>query len=71
MAFEITPDGKKMLVATARSLSVWDAAAFSAPVEAIARRAQAPGPVAFSPRGDLSVDVDGGELEQAHDSFPR
>lgn len=61
-ACEATPDGKKMLVATARSLSVWDAAAFSAPVEAIPRRAQAPGPVAFSPRGDLSVDVDGGEL---------
>jgi hypothetical protein len=55
-----------MLVATARSLSVWDVAAFSAPVEAIPRRAQAPGPVAFSPRGDLSVDVDGGELRLRH-----
>ncbi len=59
---EATPDGKKMLVATARSLSVWDAAAFARPVEAVPRRAQAPGPVAFSPRGDLSVDVDGGEV---------
>jgi WD40 repeat protein len=65
-ACEATPDGKKMLVATARSLSVWDVAAFSAPVEAIPRRAQAPGPVAFSPRGDLSVDVDGGELRLRH-----
>ncbi len=63
---EATPDGRKMLVATARSLSVWDAAAFSAPVEAVPRRAQAPGPVAFSPRGDLSVDVDGGELRLRH-----
>lgn len=63
---EATPDGKKMLVATARSLSVWDAAAYSAPVQAVARRAQAPGPVAFSPRGDLSVDVDGGELRLRH-----
>jgi WD40 repeat protein len=59
---EATPDGKKMLVATARSLSVWDAAAFSRPVEAVPRRASAPGPVAFSPHGDLSVDVDGGEV---------
>ncbi len=65
-ACEATPDGRKMLVATARSLSVWDAAAFSAPVEAVPRRAQAPGPVAFSPRGDLSVDVDGGELRLRH-----
>gem|GEM_PF-419617 len=63
---EATPDGRKMLVATARSLSVWDAAAFTAPVEAVPRRAQAPGPVAFSPRGDLSVDVDGGELRLRH-----
>jgi WD40 repeat protein len=63
---EATPDGRKMLVATARSLSVWDAAAFSAPVKAVPRRAQAPGPVAFSPRGDLSVDVDGGELRLRH-----
>jgi WD40 repeat protein len=63
---EATPDGKKMLVATARSLSVWDAAAFSAPVQAVPRNAQAPGPVAFSPRGDLSVDVDGGELRLRH-----
>jgi WD40 repeat protein len=59
---EATPDGRKMLVATARSLSVWDAAAFARPVEAVPRRAQAPGPVAFSPHGDLSVDVDGGQL---------
>ncbi len=65
-ACEATPDGRKMLVATPRSLSVWDAAAFSAPVQAIPRRAQAPGPVAFSPRGDLSVDVDGGELRLRH-----
>jgi WD40 repeat protein len=65
-ACEATPDGKKMLVATPRSLSVWDAAAFSAPVQAVPRRAQAPGPVAFSPRGDLSVDVDGGELRLRH-----
>ena len=63
---EATPDGKRMLVATARSLSVWDAAAFSGPVEAVPRRAQAPGPVAFSPRGDLSVDVDGGEVLLRH-----
>jgi WD40 repeat protein len=63
---EATPDGKKMLVATARSLSVWDAAAFLAPVQAVPRRAQAPGPVAFSPRGDLSGDVDGGELRLRH-----
>jgi WD40 repeat protein len=61
-ACEATPDGTRMLVATARSLSVWDAAAFSAPVQAVPRRAQAPGPVAFSPRGDYSVDVDGGEV---------
>jgi WD40 repeat protein len=59
---ETTPDGRRMLVATPRALSVWDAAAFAGPVEAIPRRARAPGPVAFSPRGDLSVDVDGGEL---------
>jgi WD40 repeat protein len=65
-ACDATPDGRKMLVATARSLSVWDAAAFSAPVQAVSRRAQAPGPVAFSPRGDLSVDVDGGELRLRH-----
>ncbi len=65
-ACETTPDGRKMLVATARSLSVWDAAAFSAPVQAVPRRAQAPGVVAFSPRGDLSVDVDGGELRLRH-----
>ncbi len=65
-ACEATPDGRKMLVATARSLSVWDAAAFSAPVQAVPRQAQSPGPVAFSPRGDLSVDVDGGELRLRH-----
>lgn len=65
-ACQATPDGTKLLVATARSLSVWDAAAFRAPVEAIPRRAQAPGPVAFSPRGDFSVDVDGGEVRLRH-----
>ena len=59
---ETTPDGRRMLVATARSLSVWDAGAFNAPVEAVERRARTPGPVALSPRGDLSVDVDGGEV---------
>jgi WD40 repeat protein len=59
---ETTPDGRRMLVATPRTLSVWDAAAFAGPVEATPRRARAPGPVAFSPHGDLSVDVDGGEL---------
>ena len=59
---ETTPDGRRMLIATARSLSVWDAGAFSAPVEAVERRARAPGPVAFSPRGDLSADIDGGEV---------
>lgn len=59
---ETTPDGRRMLVATPRSLSLWDASAFGAPVEAVPRRARAPGPVAFSPRGDLSVDVDGAEV---------
>jgi WD40 repeat protein len=68
-ACEATPDGRRMLVATPRSLSVWDASAFNAPVEAVPRRARSPGPVAFSPRGDLSVDVDGGELRLRH--WPR
>jgi len=61
-ACETTPDGRRMLLATPRSLSVWDAAAFGAPVEAVARDARAPGVVAFSPHGDLSADVDGGEV---------
>ena len=60
-ACEATPDGKRMLLASSKLLGFWEVgrAALGSPV---ARRARSGGPVALSPRGDVSVDADGPEL---------
>ncbi|MGZ5958783.1 MAG: WD40 repeat domain-containing protein [Myxococcaceae bacterium] len=60
-ACEATPDGKRMLLASSKLLGFWEV---GRPVlrDAIPRRARTGGPVALSPRGDVSVDADGPEL---------
>ena len=60
-ACEATPDGRRMLLASSKLLGFWEV---GRPVlrDAIPRRARTGGPVALSPRGDLSVDADGPEL---------
>lgn len=60
-ACEATPDGKRMLLASSRLLGFWEVGR-AAVRDAIPRRARAGGPVALSPRGDVSVDADGPEL---------
>ena len=60
-ACDATPDGKRMLLASSRLLAFWEAGRPSLR-DAVSRRARAPGPVALSPRGEVSVDADGPEL---------
>lgn len=61
LSCEATPDGKRMLLASSKLLGFWEV---GRPVirDAIPRRARTGGPVALSPRGDVSVDADGPEL---------
>jgi WD40 repeat protein len=58
---EATPDGKRMLLASSKLLGFWEVGRQSLR-DAIPRRARTGGPVALSPRGDVSVDGDGPEL---------
>ena len=60
-ACDATPDGKRMLLASNRLLAFWEAGRPSLR-DAVPRRARVPGPVALSPRGEVSVDADGPEL---------
>ena len=60
-ACEATPDGKRMLLASTKLLGFWEAGR-STMRDPVPRRARAGGPVALSPRGDVSVDADGPEL---------
>jgi WD40 repeat protein len=60
-ACDATPDGKRMLLASGRLLAFWEAGKPSVR-DAVSRRARVPGPVALSPRGEVSVDADGPEL---------
>ena len=58
---EATPDGKRMLLASSKLLGFWEVGRPSMR-DAVPRRARIGGPVALSPRGDVSVDADGPEL---------
>jgi WD40 repeat protein len=58
---EATPDGRRMLLASSKLLGFWEVGR-PALRDAVPRRARTGGPVALSPRGDLSVDADGPEL---------
>ncbi len=61
MACEATPDGKRMLLASSKLLGFWEVGRPTMR-DAVPRRARTGGPVALSPRGDVSVDADGPEL---------
>ena len=58
---EATPDGKRMLLASTKLLGFWEVGRPSIR-DPVPRRAPTGGPVALSPRGDVSVDADGPEL---------
>jgi len=58
---EATPDGKRMLLASSKLLGFWEVGRPSLR-DAVSRRARIGGPVALSPRGDVSVDADGPEM---------
>ncbi|HSP18056.1 MAG TPA: hypothetical protein VLQ79_00975, partial [Myxococcaceae bacterium] len=60
-ACEATPDGRRMLLASSKLLGFWEVGR-SSMHDAVPRRARTGGPVALSPRGDVSVDADGAEL---------
>ncbi len=60
-ACEATPDGKRMLLASSKLLGFWEVGRPTMR-DAVPRKARTGGPVAFSPRGDASVDADGPEL---------
>ncbi len=61
MSCEATPDGKRMLLASSKLLGFWEVGRPTMR-DAVPRRARTGGPVALSPRGDVSVDADGPEL---------
>jgi WD40 repeat protein len=61
LSCEATPDGKRMLLASSKLLGFWEAGRPTMR-DAVPRRARLGGPVALSPRGDVSVDADGPEL---------
>lgn len=60
-ACEATPDGKRMLLASSKLLGFWEVGRPTIR-DAVPRRARTGGPVALSPRGEVSVDADGPEL---------
>ena len=61
LSCEATPDGKRMLLASSKLLGFWEVGRPTMR-DGVPRRARTGGPVAFSPRGDVSVDADGPEL---------
>ncbi|HVP63057.1 MAG TPA: WD40 repeat domain-containing protein [Myxococcaceae bacterium] len=61
MSCEATPDGKRMLLASSKLLGFWEVGRPTMR-DGVPRRARTGGPVALSPRGDVSVDADGPEL---------
>jgi WD40 repeat protein len=61
LSCEATPDGKRMLLASSRLLGFWEVGRPTMR-DGVPRRARTGGPVALSPRGDVSVDADGPEL---------
>ena len=61
LSCEATPDGKRMLLASSKLLGFWEVGRPTMR-DGVPRRARLGGPVALSPRGDVSVDADGPEL---------
>ncbi len=61
LSCDATPDGKRMLLASSKLLGFWEVGRPTMR-DGVPRRARLGGPVALSPRGDVSVDADGPEL---------
>ena len=61
LSCEATPDGKRMLLASSKLLGFWEVGKPTVR-DGVPRQSRRGGPVALSPRGDVSVDADGPEL---------